>query len=133
MEKLKEAIKPSQAHLSEIANAMLSIEPSLTPEQLDVLLRHVIHLYFDDQRLCAALSKLLADLKNEELLKGASSSVDSALEEFGSSALERRRDAAQRRGSVLDVSPLPVANSRSERRLESPGVLARFEDGALTC
>ncbi|HZQ23313.1 MAG TPA: metallophosphoesterase [Terriglobales bacterium] len=79
LEKLKEAIKPSQAHLSEIASEMLSIDPSLTPEHLDILLKHLIHLYFDDQKLCATLSKLLADLKNEELLKDASSSVDSAL------------------------------------------------------
>jgi hypothetical protein len=45
-------------------------------------LKHLIHVYFDDQKLCAALSKLLAAPKNEELLKGASSPVDSALEEL---------------------------------------------------
>jgi hypothetical protein len=82
LEKLKEAITSSRAHLSEIASEMLSIEPSLTPEHLDILLKHLIHVYFDDQKLCAALSKLLAAPKNEELLKGASSSVDSALEEL---------------------------------------------------
>jgi hypothetical protein len=79
LEKLKEAIKLSQSRLSEVASEMLSIDPSLTPEHLDILLRHLTHVYFDDQRLCAALSKLLADPKNEELLKGASSCVDSAL------------------------------------------------------
>lgn len=79
LEKLKEAIRPSQPHLSEIASEMFSIDPVLTPEHLDVLLRHLAHVYFDDQRLCAALSKLLADPKNEGLLKGASSCVDSAL------------------------------------------------------
>ena len=82
LEKLKEAIKPSQAHLSEIASEMLSIESSLTPERLDILLRHLIKVYFDDQKLCAALSRLLADPTNGELLKGASSSVDSALAEL---------------------------------------------------
>jgi hypothetical protein len=82
LEKLKEAIKPSQEHLSEIASEMLFIEPSLTPEHLDILLRHLIHVYFDDQKLCAALSKLLAEPKNEELLKGALSSVESALTEL---------------------------------------------------
>jgi hypothetical protein len=82
LEKLKEAIKPSQAHLSEIASEMLSIGPSLTPEHLEILLGHLIHVFFDDQKLCAALSKLLADPKNEELLKGATSSVNSALAEL---------------------------------------------------
>jgi hypothetical protein len=82
LEKLKEAIKPSQAHISEIASEMLSIEPSLTSEHLDILLRHLIHAYFDDHKLCAALSKLLADPTKEELLKGALSSVDSAIAEL---------------------------------------------------
>jgi hypothetical protein len=79
LQKLKEAIKLSQPHISEVASEMLSIDPSLTPEHLDILLRHLTHVYFDDQRLCASLSRLLADPKNEELLKGASSCVDSAL------------------------------------------------------
>jgi len=82
LEKLKEAINPSQAHLSEIATEMLSIDLSLTPEHLDILLKHLIYVYFDDQKLCAALSRLLANPKNEEILKGASSSVDSALAEL---------------------------------------------------
>jgi hypothetical protein len=82
LEKLREAIRPSQSHLSEIAREMLSIEPSLTSEHLDFLLRHLIHVYFDDHKLCAALSKLLADPTNEQLLKGALSSVDSALAEL---------------------------------------------------
>jgi predicted MPP superfamily phosphohydrolase len=82
LEKLKEAIKPSQAHLSEIASEMLSLESSLTLEHLEILLKHLLHVYFDDHKLCAALSKLLADLKNEELLKGALPSVDSALAEL---------------------------------------------------
>jgi hypothetical protein len=82
LEKLKEAIKPSQAHLSEIASEMLSLEPSLTPEHLEILLRHLLRVYFDDYKLCAALSKLLADPKNKELLKGALPSVDSALAEL---------------------------------------------------
>ena len=79
LKKLKEAIKPSQPNLSEIASEMLSLEPSLTPEHIEILLRHLLHVYFDDYKLCAALSKLLADPKNEELLKGALPSVDSAL------------------------------------------------------
>src|ERR1700677_3398694 len=58
---------------------MLSLEPSLTPEHLVILLGHVLHVYFDDHKLCAALSKLLAAPKNEELLKGALSTVESAL------------------------------------------------------
>jgi hypothetical protein len=82
LEKLKEAIRQSQSHLSEIASEMLSIEPSLSSEHLDILLRHLIHVYFDDHKLCAALSKLLVDPTNEELLKGALSSVDSALAEL---------------------------------------------------
>jgi len=82
LEKLRETIRPSQTHLSEIASEMLSIQPSLTPEHLGILLRHLLHVYFDGQKLCAALSKLLADPKNEELLKGSSSSVDSALAEL---------------------------------------------------
>lgn len=82
LEKLKEAIRPSQSHLSEIASEMLSIEPLLTSEHLDILFPHLVHVYFDDHRLCAALSKLLADPKNEELLKGAKSSVDTALAEL---------------------------------------------------
>jgi hypothetical protein len=82
LEKLKEAIRPSQAHLSEIASEMLSIEFSLTSEHLDILLRHLITVYFDNHKLCGALSKLLADPKNDELLKGASSSVDTALAEL---------------------------------------------------
>jgi len=82
LEKLKEAIKPSQAHISEIASEMLSIEPSLASEHLDILLRHLIHAYFDDHKLCAALSKLLADPTKKELLKGALSSVDSAIAEL---------------------------------------------------
>jgi predicted phosphodiesterase len=82
LEKLRSAIKPSQAHLSEVASEMLSIDPSLTSEQLDILLKHVISVYFDDQRLCAALSKLLADLKNEEILKCALSTVEGALAEL---------------------------------------------------
>ena len=82
LKKLKEAIKPSQPHLSEIASEMLSMEPSLTPEHIEILLRHLLHVYFDDYKLCAALSKLLADPKNEELLKGALPSVDSALAEL---------------------------------------------------
>jgi hypothetical protein len=45
-------------------------------------LRHLIHAYFDDHKLCAALSKLLADPTKEELLKGALSSVDSAIAEL---------------------------------------------------
>jgi len=61
---------------------MLSIEPSLTSEHLDILLRHLIHAYFDDHKLCAALSKLLADPTKKELLKGALSSVDSAIAEL---------------------------------------------------
>ena len=76
------AIKPSQPYLSEVASEMLLIDPSLTPGHLDILLRHLTHVYFDDQRLCAALSKLLADPTKEELLKGALSSVDSALAEL---------------------------------------------------
>jgi Calcineurin-like phosphoesterase len=82
LEKLEEAIRPSQSHLSEIASEMLSMEPSLTSEHLDILLRHLVYVYFDDHRLCASLSKLLAVPKNEELLKGATSSVDSALAEL---------------------------------------------------
>jgi predicted MPP superfamily phosphohydrolase len=82
LDKLKEAIKPSQPHLAEIASEMLSLDPSLTPDQLDILLKHLIHVYFDDQKLCAKLSTLLADVKNEDLLKGASSSVDSALSDL---------------------------------------------------
>lgn len=82
LEKLKEAIRPLQSHLSEIASEMLSIEPSLTSENLDILLRHLIHVYFDDHKLCAALSKLLAEPTNKELLKSALSSVDSALAEL---------------------------------------------------
>jgi hypothetical protein len=79
IEKLRNALKPSQPHLEDVASEMLSLDPSLTPEQLDILLRLVIQVFFDDQRLCAKLSTLLADVKNEGLLKGASSSVDSAL------------------------------------------------------
>jgi hypothetical protein len=79
LEKLKAAITPSQAHLSEIATEVLSIDPGLAPQQLDILLKHVVHVYFDDQKLCATLSKLLADPKNEETLKGALATVDSAL------------------------------------------------------
>jgi hypothetical protein len=79
LEKLRNALKPSQPHLAEVASEMLSLDPSLTPEHLDTLLRLVIKVFFDDQRLCAKLSTLLADVKNEGLLKGASSTVDSAL------------------------------------------------------
>ena len=79
LEKLKAAITPSQAHLSEIATEMLSIDPGLAPQQLDILLKHVVHVFFDDQKLCATLSKLLADPKNKETLKGALATVDSAL------------------------------------------------------
>lgn len=82
LEKLKEGIKASQSHLSEIASEMLSLEPSLTPEHLEILLRHLLNVYFDDHKLCAALSKLLAEPKNKELLKGALPSVDSALAEL---------------------------------------------------
>jgi hypothetical protein len=82
LEKLKEAIKPSQTQLSEIASEMLFLEPTLTPEHLEILLRHLLNVYFDDHKLCAVLSKLLADPKNEELLKGALSTVESALAEL---------------------------------------------------
>lgn len=79
LKKLKEAIKPSGANLSEVASEMLFIDLSLSLEHLDILLSHLVHVYFDDDKLCAALSKLLANPKNHELLKQASATVDVAV------------------------------------------------------
>lgn len=80
--KLKEEINPAHKHLSEIAGEMLAIELELSSEHLAILLRHLLTVYFDKSNLCAALSKLLVDPKNEELLKDASSLVDNALQEL---------------------------------------------------
>lgn len=79
LEKLKQAITPPAAHLSEIAVEMLSIDPSLSLEHLRILLTHLVGIYYDDDKLCAHLSKLLADPKNEDLLKQAAASVDAGI------------------------------------------------------
>jgi hypothetical protein len=82
LEKLRETIGPSAANLSEVATEMLRIDASLSLEHLDILFRHIVHVYYDDDKLCAALSELLADPKNHELLKQASATVDAAVAEL---------------------------------------------------
>ena len=99
----KEAIKLSQPHLSEVASEMPSIDPSLTPEHLDILLG-TLPMCTSTISGFAPPYPTAGGLKNEELLKGVSSCVDNALAD-----LIRPWNAdnpAERRGGVFNVPPL---------------------------
>ena len=114
LEKLKVAIKPSQPYLSEVASEMLSIDPSLTPEHLDILLRHLTHVYFDDQQALRRAIQTAGGPQERRIIERRIIVGGERACGVGPSALECRRDAAERRGSVSDVSPLAVANHGSE-------------------
>jgi hypothetical protein len=82
LKKLEEALSTSAGNISQIGSEMLAIESSLSVEHLNILLRHLVHEYYDDDNLCAALSKLLADAKNHDLLKQAAETVNAAIAEL---------------------------------------------------
>jgi hypothetical protein len=80
--RLKQAISDNGPSLSSVANEVLDIDHSLSSEHLNIVLRHVVHMTFDDHNLYPRLAQWLSTPEAKGHLDEASNSVDAVLAEL---------------------------------------------------
>lgn len=80
--RLKDVVSAEGPNLCAVASELLSLDHSLSPEHLNIVLRHVAQSTFDDHELYPRLSEWLADGAPKETLDQAASLVNSVLAEL---------------------------------------------------